>query len=127
MSDMPKNLQAASRARWGLAAGAGSLTVVAGVLGWNQVVTGGSPFPSNFVWGFALLLWFSFVAVCCTVFVCKRQREREKQMEKRAERAKEEVLAAIAEMKTAIAEIKWARTVEALEQTNIRSINERRR
>jgi hypothetical protein len=112
MSDMPKNLRAAAGLRWILLTTALLLTVAAGTFGWIETVDQWAPAPRAFVLGLAMVAWVAWVALSCAVLVVQR-------ICKRICRAEARIL-------EAIAAARLANLADAVENGNIRSINERR-
>ena len=112
MPDMPKSLRTAATTRWILLSVAVALTATSGVLGWIEVAEKLEPAPRAFVWGMAMVAWIAWIALCCALFVVQRVNKR------------------ICRMETRLLEAITARRIENLaqciEDSNVRSINERR-
>jgi hypothetical protein len=123
MSDMPTSVQRIADLRWVLLGSAALLTVVAGFLGWTEVVDGAPATATRFVWGAALVLWVAFVLVCCTYVLLKRDARIAEEQARIAEERKRDTARII----SAITERRLTNLADLMEdEGKVRSINGRR-
>lgn len=117
MSDMPKALRTAAGYRWVLILSAVLLSVVTGVLAWNEVASGGSSALRALVQSVAIVAWVAVVALCVAIMTTKAIM---KAIHREAERAKQDILGAICERRL-------GPLADLMEEDNIRSIHNSKR